>query len=205
MYALYTEEKFIGFCKEPRYVKRVNSIWQRATLEEAEAISVKGDLYNLQGKNIIDSPELVFLELDNLDIIYNTQSNIDFNDDVTIKIEDIINSLNILSEEQLANLENFFCDLDTRKLIIIKGKKEVEKNIETSPKETIEKQSSEIEEEIKPYMNNFWTNRLITKTKEINQVPETRLKEIKDILRNKVIEGILSQEEYIKITGDEIE
>ena len=51
-------------------------------------------------------------------------------------------------------------------------------------------------------MNEIWANRLVSGTKSWAEMPVSRQNGVKQILANRVVDDVISPEQYEKITGE---
>lgn len=119
MYAIISGGALIALCDKPRYV-RMNpdsGAYVEATPEEAEGISVKGDLYNINGGNAIpDAPEAVVREDDVAEYVFNNRARIVENEETAgtavVQIEEALCEQDAATEERLTAVEEALCELD---------------------------------------------------------------------------------------------
>lgn len=73
MYRIVSEGGVVSLCDEPRYVRRKPSTgaWIRTDEENAEAVAVRGTLYSLPGKPVVDgAPVASIMQLDGGEILH---------------------------------------------------------------------------------------------------------------------------------------
>ena len=73
MYRIVSEGKSISLCDEPRYVRRKPSTgaWIRTDEENAEAVSVRGMLYSIPGKPVIEgAPVVSIMQIDGGEVLH---------------------------------------------------------------------------------------------------------------------------------------
>lgn len=79
MYAILSGGALVALCDKPRYV-RLNpesGAYVEAAPEEAIAVSVNGDLYNINGGNAIpDAPEAIIREEDMAEYVFHNRARI---------------------------------------------------------------------------------------------------------------------------------
>ena len=101
MYRIVSEGKIVSLCENLRYVKRKQSTraYIQCNEEEAEAIAVRGTLYNIQGKT--DTPDIPIAEItvvDNGEFVFNNYvDRYNFDDKITA-IEDAMCEMDALEE-----------------------------------------------------------------------------------------------------------
>ena len=95
MVEIYSEEKLIAVCGEPRYVKVKPSTgcYIQCKADEAEGVAVRGQVYSLNDK--LDSlPKALIREIDGGDLIFNHNSQLE------------------LDAQRILDIETALCDLD---------------------------------------------------------------------------------------------
>lgn len=120
MYAILSGGALVALCDKPRYV-RLNpesGAYVEAEPEEAIAISVKGDLYNLPGGTAIpDAPEAVVREDDVAEYVFRNRARIVENEETTgaavVQLEEALCEQDTATEERLSAVEEALCELDS--------------------------------------------------------------------------------------------
>ena len=120
MYAILSGGALVALCDKPRYV-RLNpdsGVYVEATPEEAIAVSVNGDLYNINGGNAIpDAPGAVVREEDAAEYVFRNRARIDKNEETTgaavVQFEEALCEQDAATEERLSAVEEALCELDS--------------------------------------------------------------------------------------------
>ena len=124
MYAILSGGALVALCDKPRYV-RLNpdsGAYVEAAPEEAIAVSVNGDLYNINGgSSIPDAPEAVVSESDVSEFVFHNRARILENEATTgtavVQLEEALCEQDAATEERLTAVEEALCELD----IVING------------------------------------------------------------------------------------
>ncbi len=115
MYAIMSGGALVALCDKPRYVRRNPSsgAYIEAAREEAEAIAVRGDLYNLPGSDIIpDAPEALVSEAEIPEFVFQNQTRITANESAVAGAEDALCEQDSAADTRLGALEDAICELD---------------------------------------------------------------------------------------------
>lgn len=120
MYAILSGGALVALCDKPRYV-RLNpesGAYVEAEPEEAIAISVKGDLYNLPGGTAIpDAPEAVIREGNVEEYVFRNRARIVETEETTgaavVQLEEALCEQDAATEERLSAVEEALCELDS--------------------------------------------------------------------------------------------
>ncbi|WP_295761166.1 hypothetical protein [uncultured Oscillibacter sp.] len=120
MYAILSGGALLALCDKPRYV-RLNpdsGAYVEAAPEEAIAISVNGDLYNINGGSAIpDAPEAVVREDDVSEYVFHNRARIVENEETTgaavVQLEEALCEQDAATEERLTAVEEALCELDS--------------------------------------------------------------------------------------------
>lgn len=120
MYAILSGGALVALCDKPRYV-RLNpdsGVYVEAAPEEAIAVSVNGDLYNINGGNAIpDAPEAVVRESDVSEYVFQNRARIDKNEETTgaavVQFEEALCEQDAATDERLSAVEEALCELDS--------------------------------------------------------------------------------------------
>ena len=73
MYGIVSNGELVGLCDKVRYVKikETSGAYIECEKEEAAGISVRGNLFNIDGKEIIkDAPMAIIREMDGFEILF---------------------------------------------------------------------------------------------------------------------------------------
>lgn len=73
MYRIIKDSEIIALCDDLRFVRKKESTgcYIRCSEDEADGIAIKGELYNLPGKNkIVDKPEVFIEKIDGGDFLF---------------------------------------------------------------------------------------------------------------------------------------
>ncbi len=117
--ATTTGGALLALCDKPRYV-RLNpdsEAYVEAAPDEAIAVSVNGDLYNLSGGNAIpDAPEAIVREDDMAEYIFGNRARIAENEEnagaAVVQLEDALCEQDAATEERISAVEDALCELD---------------------------------------------------------------------------------------------
>lgn len=119
MYAILSGGALVALCDKPRYVRlNPNSgCYVEAKAEEAIAVAVNGELYNINGGNAIpDAPQAVVKEDDAAEYVFGNRVRILENEEATsaavVRLEDALCEQDAAAEERLAAIEDALCELD---------------------------------------------------------------------------------------------
>lgn len=119
MYSIMSDGVLIALCDKPRYVcfNPDSGAYVETTPEKAVAVSVKGDLYNINGGNAIsDAPEAVIREEDAAEYVFNNRARIVENEENTgaavVQLEEALCEQDIASEKRISAVEEALCELD---------------------------------------------------------------------------------------------
>ncbi len=120
MYAILSGGELLALCEKPRYVKKnaVSGAYVEAKREEAEAIAVNGELYNLPGGTAIPSaPEAVITERDIPEYVFCNRARIAENEKSTgatiVIMEDALCEQDAANDERVSAIEDAVCELDS--------------------------------------------------------------------------------------------
>ncbi len=115
MYALMSGGALVALCDKPRYVRRNPSsgAFIESPKEEAEAIAVRGKLYNLPGSDKIpDAPEAVVSEVEIPEFVFQNQARIMSNESAVASAENALCEQDTAANTRLSALEDAICELD---------------------------------------------------------------------------------------------
>lgn len=120
MYAILSGGALLALCDKPRYV-RLNpdsGAYVEATPEEAIAVSINGDLYNINGGSAIpDAPEAVVREDDVAEYVFGNRARIFENEQTSgaavVQLEEALCEQDAATEERLTAVEEALCELDS--------------------------------------------------------------------------------------------
>ena len=119
MYAIISEGNLVALCDKPRYVKVNESTgaYIEAEPEEAIAVSVNGDLYNINGgSHIPGAPEAVIADRNVEEYVFRNHVRIVEDEKNTnaaiIEVEKALCELDTAAEEKTAAVEKALCELD---------------------------------------------------------------------------------------------
>lgn len=120
MYAILSGGALLALCDKPRYV-RINpdsGAYVEATPEEAIAVSVNGDLYNIGGKaEIPDAPEAVITQRDAAEYVFRNRAQIEENAKTQgaaiIGMEDALCEQDTANDVRMSAIEDAVCELDS--------------------------------------------------------------------------------------------
>lgn len=120
MYAIVSGGALVALCEKPRYVRRNpdSGAWVEASREQAEAVSVNGDLYNLRGGSAVPgAPEAAVREDDVAEYVFGNRVRIAGSEQRTgtalVQIEDALCEQDAAAEERLTAIEEALCELDS--------------------------------------------------------------------------------------------
>lgn len=120
MYAILSDGALLALCDKPRYVKvnQNSGVYVEADEAEAIGVSVRGDLYNINGGDAIpDAPEAIIKQGDVSEYVFLNRVQIAENEENTnstfVEIEDALCELDIESAENLTAVEDALCELDS--------------------------------------------------------------------------------------------
>jgi len=115
MYAILSGGALLALCDKPRYV-RLNpdsGAFIEAAKEDAEAIAVRGELYNLPGGSAVPgAPEALAVEREVPEFVFQNQARITANESAVAGAEDAICEQDTAAEMRLGALEDAICELD---------------------------------------------------------------------------------------------
>ena len=120
MYAILSGGALVALCDKPRYV-RLNpesGAYVEAAPEEAIAVSVNGDLYNINGGNAIpDAPEAVVREYDMAEYVFHNRARIMETEATTgaavVQLEEALCEQDAANDERISAIEDAVCELDS--------------------------------------------------------------------------------------------
>ena len=120
MYAILSGGALLALCDKPRYV-RLNpdsGAYVEAAPEEAIAVSVNGNLYNINGGNAIpDAPEAIVREDDMAEYVFGNRARIAENEETAgaavVQLEEALCEQDAATEERLTAVEEALCELDS--------------------------------------------------------------------------------------------
>lgn len=120
MYAILNGGGLVALCDRPRYIKKnkTSGVYVETTEDEADGISVNGDLYNINGKTTIPgAPDAVIVHKDVSEYVFRNRLQIAENQDAAQKAiagaEDALCVLDTEAGERLAAVEMALCELDS--------------------------------------------------------------------------------------------
>lgn len=115
MYAIMSGGVMIAMCDRPRYVKvNNNNVYVEASAEDAIALSINGNLYNINGRDAIpDAPEAVVVSMDGATVIFGHGMQIAEHAGAIITAEDAMCEMDAAMEERLIAVEDALCELDS--------------------------------------------------------------------------------------------
>ncbi len=119
MYAILSCGALLALCDKPRYV-RLNpdsGAYVETAPEEAIAVSVNGDLYNINGGSAIpNAPEAIVRQDDAAEYIFGNRARIAQNEETTgasvVQLEEALCEQDAATEERLTAVEEALCELD---------------------------------------------------------------------------------------------
>lgn len=121
MYAILSGGALLALCDKPRYVRlNPNSgAYVEAPPEEAIAISVNGDLYNINGGSAIpDAPEAIVREDDVAEYVFHNRARIVENEETTgaavVQLEEALCEQDTAADERMSAVETALCELDEK-------------------------------------------------------------------------------------------
>jgi len=119
MYAILSGGALVSLCDKPRYVclNPDSGAFVEATPEEAIAVSVNGDLYNINGGSAIpDAPEAIVREDDVAEYVFGNRARIAKNEAATgtavVQLENALCDQDAAQDERMSALEDVVCELD---------------------------------------------------------------------------------------------
>lgn len=120
MYAILSGGALVALCDKPRYV-RLNpesGAYVEAAPEEAIAIAVNGELYNLPGGTAIpDAPEAVVREGDVTEYVFRNRAQIVETKETTgaavVQLEEALCEQDAATDERVSAIEDAVCELDS--------------------------------------------------------------------------------------------
>ncbi len=119
MYAILSGGALLALCDKPRYV-RLNpesGAYVEAPPEEAIALAVNGDLYNINGGSAIPgAPEAVVQEGDVSEYVFGNRVRIERNEETSgiavVQLEEALCEQDAATDERVSALEDAICELD---------------------------------------------------------------------------------------------
>lgn len=118
MYAILSDGVLLALCDKPRYVKKNDDgIYVESAKEEAIALSINGDLYNIRGENHIpDAPQVVVKDDDVSEYVFRNRMKIE-EDAKTfgaafVASENAICEMDAGYDERVSAIEVALCELD---------------------------------------------------------------------------------------------
>jgi len=119
MYAIISGGALLALCEKPRYV-RMNpdsGAYVEAAPEDAVALAVNGDLYNINGGNAIPgAPEAVVREDDVSEYVFGNRVRIARNEEASgiavVQLEEALCEQDAATDERMSALEDAICELD---------------------------------------------------------------------------------------------
>lgn len=120
MYEILSGGALVSLCDKPRYV-RLNpdsGCYVEAVPEEAIAVAVNGNLYNIKGGNAVpNAPEAVVREADGAEYVFGNRARIAENEQATgaavVQLEEALCEQDAATEERLTAVEEALCELDS--------------------------------------------------------------------------------------------
>lgn len=120
MYAILSGGRLVAISYKPRYV-RLNlssGCYIESAPEDAIAISVNGDLYNIEGSDAIPgAPEAIVREDDVGEYVFDNHARIIRNEQSTgvavVQLEEALCEQDAVTEERLTAVEEALCELDS--------------------------------------------------------------------------------------------
>ena len=119
MYAILSDGALISLCDHPRYVKlnENSGVYVEADESEAIAVSVHGDLYNINGGDSIpDAPQATITQSDGAEYVFQNRVRIAENEETTktaiVEMEDALCEIDAAGEERMTAIEDALCELD---------------------------------------------------------------------------------------------
>lgn len=124
MYEIRSRGELVACCDKPRYVKinKKNGVYVEATADEAIAVSVNGELYNINGGNAIpDAPQAVVVRRDGGEIVFRSRKRIEENGAAIIEAEDALCEIDAAAADRLDAIEDALCEMDSAMTEGVKG------------------------------------------------------------------------------------
>ena len=119
MYAILSGGELLALCDRPRYVKinEDSGAYVEAEAAEAIGVSVRGELYNINGGDAIpDAPEAVVKQGDAAEYVFQNRARILEGEETVgtalVEIEDAICEMDAATGENMTALEVALCELD---------------------------------------------------------------------------------------------
>ena len=119
MYAILSGGVLLSLCDKPRYVKKNdNGVYVEADAAEAIGVSVRGDLYNINGGNAIpDVSEAVVIKNDVSEYVFRNRVRLEKHEKTTnsaiIEVENALCELDTAADDKLTVMEDALCELDS--------------------------------------------------------------------------------------------
>lgn len=120
MYAIVSGGILVALCDKPHYVKlnEDNGCYVEANETEAIALSVRGNLYNINGGNAIpDAPLASVTQSDGSEYVFQNRARIAENEENTaaaiIEMENALCDLDAVAESKLTAIEDALCEMDS--------------------------------------------------------------------------------------------
>lgn len=119
MYVILSGGVLLALCDKPRYVKKNdNGVYVEADAAEAIGVSVRGNLYNINGGNAIpDAPEAVIVQRDVSEYVFSNRVRLKKHEKFTniaiIEVEDALCELDTATDEKINTMEDALCELDS--------------------------------------------------------------------------------------------
>ncbi len=120
MYAILSGGTLLALCDKPRYVclNPDSGAYVEARPEEAIAVSINGNLYNINGSSAIpDAPEAIVKKDDMAEYVFGNRARIAENEKATgaavVQLEDALCEQDTATEERFAAVEEALCELDS--------------------------------------------------------------------------------------------
>lgn len=120
MYAIVSGGELVSLCDNPHYVKlnEENGCYVESDESEAIAVSVRGDLYNINGGNTIpDASQAAITQSDGAEYVFQNRARITENEESTvakmIEVENALCDLDTVAESKLTAIEDALCEMDS--------------------------------------------------------------------------------------------